>query len=306
MPQEAFGTDSTAVSLGEEIFRRGSVTLMWQDAHALALRVGDNPEQAVTLHADGSVECTCGGTGEARCAHIVAATMKAVEDGSLRLLHQERELTLGQDMLLALSRAMPGGESVRLAAVLRVLDNGRISVGLQIGQERLYAVRSIPELLTCYQRGQNMELSARFTYRPAMMRFSKDDEALLAMLMSHIPLRMEEGEAPPVPEEDEDEVAAVRPGSEGRFMLLTGAFLQSVLRFFETRPFLLMADGERQPQASIRTLELPLCFAVSLESGGITVEVTGAENMRPLTPDARYVLHQGRIVRLHGAQARVC
>ena len=47
------------------------------------------------------------------------------------------------------------------------------------------------DLLACYTRGQPMELSSKFTYRPAVMRFSKDDEALLARLMSHIPVKPE-------------------------------------------------------------------------------------------------------------------
>ena len=112
-----------------------------------------------------------------------------------------------------------------------------------------------------------------------------------------------DAEARDLPPED---AAVARPGSEGRFALLSGAFLQSVLRFFETRPFLLMTDEVRQPQSNIRTVELPLCFSVSMEGGAISVRADGAEGMRPITPDARYVLSDGRIARLHSAQARVC
>jgi hypothetical protein len=206
-------------------------------------------------------------------------------------------------MMLALSRAMPGAESVRITVALRLFSDGRVGLGLQIGQERLYAVRSIPELLTCYARGLPLEFSARFTYRPSAMRFAKDDEALLAMLMSHVPLREENEEAAA----DEAEApGASRPGNEGRFTLLTGAFLQSVLRFLENRPFLLLADGARAQQTNVRTVELPLCFAVSLEGGSIFVTAAGAEDMRLVSPDARYVLSDGRVVRLHSAQARVC
>ncbi|HNW87702.1 MAG TPA: DEAD/DEAH box helicase [Candidatus Limiplasma sp.] len=305
MPQETDHSLTAPETEGEDIFRRGSVSLLTQDAQALTLRVGTTPEQLVMLRADGTAECTCGGKGDHGCAHIVAAILRVTETGALRLLRQERELSLGQEMLLALSRAMPGGESVRVTAILRLFEDGRTGIGLQMGQERLYAVRSIPELLTCYARGLTLELSAKFTYRPMQMRFSKDDEALLAMLMSHIPLRGEEDAdaRDAIPGEDETQT---RPTSEGRFTLLTGAFLQSVLRFFETRPFMLMADPLRQSQANIRTVELPLCFSVNLESGSVFVTADGAEGMRLITPDARYVFYDGRIVRLHSAQARVC
>ncbi len=305
MPQEANQEPSTPLSLGEEIFRRGSVSMLTQDARTLCLRVGTTPEHTVTLHADGAAQCTCGGQGDEGCGHIVAALLRAQEDGSLRLLRQERELGLGREMLLALSRAMPGGESVRVLPVLRLLPDGRVGFGLQVGQERLYAVRNIPELLGCYLRGQALTLSPRFTYRPTAMRFAKEDEALLAMLQSHIPPRAAEDPAQELPPPDAEEDVP-RPGSEGRYVLLAGAFLQSVLRFFETRPFLLVADGVRQSQASIRTVELPLCFAVSLPAGAVQVRVEGAEGVRIITPDGRYVLHDGRVARLHSAQARVC
>ncbi len=302
MPQEASEHPATPAQEGEDIYRRGSVTLVRQDEGALVLRVGGNPAQTVTLHADGRAECTCGATGDGACAHIVAATLRAGTDGTLRGLRQEREQALGREMMLALSRAMPGAESVRITVALRLFSDGRVGLGLQIGQERLYAVRNIAELLTCYARGLPMEFSARFTYRPSAMRFAKDDEALLAMLMSHVPLREENEETA-----DEAEAqSAARPGNEGRFTLLSGAFLQSVLRFLENRPFLLLADGARAQQANVRTVELPLCFAVSLEGGLIFVTAAGAEDMRLVSPDARYVLSGGRVVRLHSAQARVC
>ena len=292
MPQESNRQPVIDAALeGEAVFRRGSVRLVTQSADELVFHVGTTPAQTVTFDAS-AVRCTC---GENACAHIVAATMQAEQDGSLRLLRQERELLLGQEMLSALSRAMPGGENVRLSTILRVFDDGRVGLGLSLGQERLYAVKSIAELLTCYAYGHPMELSPKFTYRPSLMRFSKNDEALLAMLMSHIPLKTE-------PEDD----AAQRVPSEGRFALLTGAFLQSVMRFFETRAFVLVAGEQKQPQSGIHTVELALCFEVELESGSLAVSVSGAEGMRALTPDSRYLLYDGPIVRLHGAQARVC
>ncbi len=303
MSQDGQKSAAALRAAGEEIFRRGSVSLHAQDARALTLHVGGAAEHTVVLHADGAAECTCGGRGDAGCEHIVAATLKAGEDGSLRLLRQEKELQLGQDMLLALSRAMPGGESVRVAATLRLFADGRVGLGVQMGQERLYAVRSIPELLGCYLRGTPLILSERLTWRPAATRFSKDDEGLLLLLLSHIPPREADAEpdTEPAPED-----GAARPTSEGRFVLLTGAFLQSVLRFFETRPFLLMAEGAHKPQANIRTVELPLCFSVSVMGGAVLARADGAEDMRLVTPDGRYVFTEGRIVRLHGAQARVC
>ncbi len=279
---------------GEKVFRRGSVRSLGQEDGALQLLVGTTPEQQVTLHANGAASCTCGGTEDTVCLHIVAAQCKTEEDGSLQKLRQEQKFELGQEMLKALNRAMPDGESVRLMAVIRLFRDGRTGLGLQVGQERMYALKSIPEFLNCYNQGIPLELSAKFTYRPSQMRFSKEDEAVLLMLQSHMP--------PKTGEED----TAVRPPSEGRFVILSGAFLQSVMRFFERHTFYLMLDGERRLQSSIRTAEIPLCFTVAMDGETLSVRAQGAEDIRIITPDGRYVLDDGQIKRLHSAQARVC
>ncbi|MFH1879604.1 MAG: SNF2-related protein, partial [Bacillota bacterium] len=123
----------------------------------------------------------------------------------------------------------------------------------------------------------------------------KEEEAVLLMLQSHMP-----------PKTAEEEDAASRPVSDGRFVILTGAFLQSVMRFFERHSFYLMLDGERRLQSHIRTVEIPLCFSVSMDGGILSVCAQGAESTRILTPDGRYVFADGLIKRLHSAQARVC
>ena len=246
------------------------------------------------MHCNGTASCTCGGTGENGCKHIVAAYCQTEEDGSLVKIQQQQKLALGHDMLKALNRAMPDGESVRLMAVIRLFRDGRTGLGLQVGQERMYAVKSVYDFLNCYHQDIPLELSPKFTYRPAQMRFSKEEEAVLLLLQSHIP---------PKPEEDE---LVLRPATEGRFVLLSGAFLQSVMRFLERHPFYLMLDGERRLQSHIRTAELPLCFAVQMDSGMLTVSAKGAEELRIITQDGRYVFSDGLIKRLHSAQARVC
>jgi len=282
------------VTEGEKIFRRGSVRTLSRTDDALILLVGTTPEAQVTLHANGSASCTCGATEDSGCVHIVAARCKTAEDGSLQNLKQKQELRLGQEMLMALSRAMPDGESVRLMAVIRLFTDGRTGLGLQLGQERLYAVKNIYELISCYNQNIPLELSKKFTYRPAQMRFSKEEEAVLALLQSHMPIKTEETET------------AARPSGEGRFVILTNAFLQSVMRFFERHPFYLMIDGERRLQPKIRTVEIPLNFSLGMDAGVLTVQAQGAQGVRLVTPDGRYVFYDGLIRRLHSAQARIC
>ena len=296
-------TDTESYRQGMELFRRGNVQPGISGTDALCYDVGP-AAQRVSLLASGEARCTCGAR-EQPCAHIVAATLAAQADGRLRRFCQESELRLGEKMLGVLGRAMPGGESVRLTPALRLYEDGRAALGLSVGQERLYAVRNVADLLTCFALGAPLALSGKFTYRPSVMRFSREDERLLTLLMNHIPLRAEtlrqweEGGAP----------AGERPQgpqSDGRFVIMTGALLHGVLRYFETHPFVLLRGEEKSAQSGIRTMELPLCFSVALTPTDLTVQAEGVESLRLVSPDARYVLWEGRVAHLHSAQARVC
>ncbi len=301
---ENMRVDSESYRLGEELFRRGSVHPAQEREDTLCYDVGSTPPQRVSLFASGAAQCTCGQEQEP-CCHVAAAVLAARGDGRLRRFRQESEMRLGEKMLGVLSRAMPGGETVRLAPVLRLYGDGRAALGLNVGQERLYAVRSVADLLTCFALGAPLKMSGKFTYRPDVMRFSREDERLLTLLMNHIPLRAEtlrqweEGGAPA-------EGRLQGPPTDGRFVLMTGALLHGVLRYFENHSFWLLINEEKIMHGDIRTVELPLCFAIALTPTELTVRAEGVESLRLVSPDARYVLWEGRVTHLHSAQARVC
>lgn len=302
-----FPTDTESFQQGEQLFRRGSVSVVPSlgRERALCYGVGSTPAHTVTLFANGTFACTCGAS-DGLCTHAVAAVLKAREDGRLVHMQQENELALGEQMLLALGRAMPGGETIRLQATLRLYGDGRVGLGLSAGQERLYAVRSIADLLTCYALGANLPLSEKFVYRPGVMRFSREDERLLTLLMNHIPLRartLRDWEDGITIDYDERERG---PACDGRFVLMSGALLHSALRYFETHSFVLLCEDQKQLQSGVRTMELPLCFSVALSPTELSVSAEGAESLRLITPDGRYVLYEGKVVHLHSAQARVC
>ena len=115
---------------GETLFRRGSVSFSHLRSDALCYAVGTLPEQLVSFYRTGLVSCTCGADDEP-CAHIAAAFLLAEGDGQLKRFRQQSETELGQSMLSVLGRAMPNGDSVRLAAMLRLYPDGRAGLGFR-------------------------------------------------------------------------------------------------------------------------------------------------------------------------------
>ena len=301
---ESIGVDTAAFQNGEKLYRRGLVSQPMEVENGLRYEVGGTDVQSVTFTRLGEALCTCG-EAEQPCQHVTAALLRAESDGTLKRFQQENELALGQRMLSALNRAMPGGETVRLLAVLRLYEDGRIGLGLSAGQERLYAVKNIADLLACFVSGTELTLSPKFTYRPDSMRFSREDERFLTALMSYIPLK-NESEPALLPEGAAESDAASVLQCDGRFVLLTGPFLQSVMRYLENYPFQLQFGEQKQMHSGIRKKELPLCFAVSLTPTELRVSTEGTEQLRMITPDARYVLLGNTVTHLYSSQARVC
>ena len=301
---ESIGVDTAAFQNGEKLYRRGLVSQPIEVENGLRYEVGGSDVQSVTFTRRGEALCTCG-EAEQPCQHVTAALLRAESDGTLKRFQQENELALGQRMLSALNRAMPGGETVRLLAVLRLYEDGRIGLGLSAGQERLYAVKNIADLLACFVSGTELTLSPKFTYRPDSMRFSREDERFLTALMSYIPLK-NESEPAVLPEGAAESDAASVLQCDGRFVLLTGPFLQSVMRYLENYPFQLQFGEQKQMHSGIRKKELPLCFAVNLTPTELLVSTEGTEQLRMITPDARYVLLGNTVTHLYSSQARVC
>jgi len=275
---------------GESVFRRGSCAFIARDEDALRLRIDASSVHVVTLTAAQEPRCTCG-QADSPCVHVVAALFAAQEDGGLRRLVQCHERVLGKRMLTALNYLQPGGENVRIQVQLRLFMDGRVGLGLSIGQDRLYAIQSILELLASYTQGISLTLSPRFIYQPTQTRFSKEDERLLAVLTNYLCVPKADGEEPFF-----EELTVVQ--SDGRYIILSGSFLYSILNCLETRPFLLVSGTDRHYLSCIRAAEQPLCFKVSLHSDDLCVAVEGMEDLRPITYDGRYVLAGGRVVRL--------
>lgn len=301
------GAQSGIDTLGSVLFKRGKVSFQGIIGNELIYMVRDGDEQRVRFFSNKSADCTCG-AGEL-CPHISAAWLKAGVNGQYASFMKESALRLGEKMKHELTLTAPGGEGIRLAIGIRLMEDGRLALGLSIGQDRMYAVKNIQDFMTCYVVGIPLTLSDKFTYDPSIMRFPREDERFISMLFHHVALKesLVQENKKSVSDYFTLEASGIPDVSyEGRYMILSGPLMYSTLRYLENHEFILIVDGEKSRHASIRTVELPLCFMVSTTATELQISCDGAEYLRMLTPDGRYVLWRGQPVHLHGKQARVC
>ncbi len=280
---------------GLSLYRKGRVSFLSINGLSLRYHCNDDQTQDVTLYPSGKTVCSC---QKNLCAHGVATRLQAEADGLWQQLTLKAQQELGEEMMALLARAMPTTETIRLHISLRLYDANRVGLGLSIGQERLYAVKSIPDFLRAHLQSEPFLLSPKCTYDPSTMHFVREDERLLTLLITHMNLNIQKD--PPF-----EESIAPSFQTEGRFVLLSGAFLQSVMRYLESHPFYLITPEDKQPQNGIKTVKLPLSFGVSHSQSALVIHAQGMESILPITADARYVVHEGKAVHLSSVQARI-
>ena len=279
--------------LGRFWVRTGAVSLQAESGAKMTCTVQDATPQTVVIRRGNDISCSC---GQGRCAHMAAAILQAQAEGKLASTEEKTSVELGRTILAAASGQLRSMETVRTGAALRFGRNGTLSLALNFGVEKLYAVRSIPKFLTAYRAGENYAVSDKFTFEPSHMSFGKNDRQLIALLMQGLPLRSD----------DSSGVVEFMGTSEGRFLQLDGLMLGMLLQDFENRPFAFQTEKGRQTQQGIRQVELPLYFDITSETTELKISVRGFDGILPVTEDFRYAVYEQQLVRLSAVQAEVC
>lgn len=174
--------------MGEEEFdagrglqRRGAVREITRSVDALTYSVGAS-HSTVRLFADGHVECAC--DRSPLCRHTVAALMEASASGAMRSLKEMRARRRAGSLLDAMEGALPESTIMKLEPELR-MNGTSMRIGLRIGTDRLYVIRSIPEFIDAIDKKEPLSFGKGFTFFPAWMRFEAPARELIDVLRMH-------------------------------------------------------------------------------------------------------------------------
>lgn len=282
---------------GESMYQRGGVRVLESSATALRYVVAGSPRQEVIFSPDGPARCGCETyqkTGA--CRHVVAATLMAQETGALEELLRRKAAAAGPKLLSAMERALPEDGTLHMEITLMYeseesREQPRLRIGLRVGEDRLYVVRSIPQFIETMETRETLSFGKGFTFQPEWMHFTPAENRVLDILKALCLAQKESG-------------TSLR-GADLRVMLLPEPFAAAVLEELKNLPFRMAVDGKAYHIKRVRDARLPLFYRITGSLRGLTVTARFPKDFIPLTSSCAYGILSGAVVAVDPSQQSV-
>ena len=282
---------------GELLVERGGVRMSEQSAEQIRYAVAGDIRRDITFSALTPAHCTCETYMEkGACRHLVAATLVAKESGALDELFRRKAVTAAPLLMNAMESALPEDGTLRLEITLffdtpKPKQRPQVKIGLRVGEERLYVVRSIPQMIEAVNEGTPMEFGKGFAFHPEWMHFAPAEKRVLDILRSLCLAQQEGG-------------VALR-GVDARIMTLPEPFAEAVLRELTALPFRMAVNGKAFAVKCVRPVRLPLHFKVTSSMRGMTVTGHFPRDFQPLTSSCAYAVMAGKVIQVEESQRSV-
>ena len=282
---------------GSDLVKRGGARLTGQSAGSIRVTVAGQMRRDITLTAEGEAQCGCEVFQQrGACRHLVAATLLARESGALEDLLHHRAAMAAPRLMNAMESALPEDGTLRMEISLyyesaRPGRKATVRIGLRIGEERLYVVRSIPQLIAAVDSGEAVEFGKGFVFHPEWMHFGPREQKVLGVLRSLCEAQAACG-------------SGLR-GAELRLMALPDAFAEAVLDALTELPFRMVVEDRPLTVKRVRQARLPLHFRISGAMRGVMVTAHFPKDFQPLTASCAYAVASGQVIRVEEAQRSV-
>ena len=285
---------------GERLFRAGRVKIVEQSAKVLRCQVVEAGRYEVVISADAaSHKCGCPICQEnGACRHIVAALMACQDAGAMDEMIRRRAASAAPKLMAAMERTLPEEGTIRMSVRLIVEPTAgedaqpcKLKLVLLIGEERLYVVKSIPQMLEALENGTPIEYGKGFTFHPEWMRFGPTENRILGILRAMCLAQKEGG-------------VALR-GAEQREMALPAPYAEAILQELRKLPFSIKDGDATHSVKRVIQSRIPLHFRVSSDLRGLSVVGRFPKEFRPLTASCSFALVGDKVVYVEEAQRNV-
>ena len=287
----------TETRYGERLYHSGAVHIVEKSAKRLSCKVADGEMYDVVFTDDGESRCSCPIYEEAgACRHVVAAMLKCQDEGAMGDMVRRKAEAAGPKLMAAMDRALPEEGTIHMEVRLtlepvRDQITPRIRICLLIGEDRLYVVKSIPQMIDAIDTQTPVEYGKGFVFHPEWMRFGTVQERILKILRALCLAQKEAG--------------ALLRGAEQRDLALPEPFAEEILRELMNTPFRLKVGEKTVAVKPVRARKIPLQFRVSSDLHGLTVVAMFPKEFRPLLPSCSFALVGENVVAVEEQQRGV-
>lgn len=228
------------------------------------------------------------------CKHIAAVLMAIASFKPLGSWSTEERIV--EEMLNAFAGQAAGDsyKEVCLEVTVRLhiprfnYEGTKGAVSLKVGEEKPYVVKDINQFISAVRRREPLYFGRRFTYNPAVHRFSPADHAVL----DYFSQLQEAGEL--------NDAAYFWPPLKGREIQLGSGLLRRLLLRLKGRSFNLVLDRRELRNVTIDETEPSLQFLLQGGAEALVLSLEQEKEIIPLTGEYDFILLGEKIYHLSG------
>lgn len=272
---------------GQLLFKRGGVRLLNNDGESLRFAVSDDKRREVVIGLAQGPLCSCQTHQRLGfCRHIAAAEGYLRHSGLYDEMKKRRAAYYGPKLFDAMENALPKSGTIQMEVTLfldAAPDGGEapLRIGVRIGEDRLYVVRSIPLFLEAIKEMKPLSFGKGFSFQPEWMHFTKAEMRVLDILRGLCLAREDAG--------------GTRHGAQARTLNLPDVFKRQVLKVLQDMRFRIAVDGALYTVDKITPIDLPIHYTVIGSQRGLTLKAEFPEDVTPVLADCSYVFFQSKL-----------
>lgn len=289
------------VQEGTALFQSGKVSELTSSSNQVIYLVNDRQPCRVLFSAEGRAGCSCPQCfRERKCPHLIAAGLAAQQSGVLDRLQHTAAAMVAPSLLATMDSALPQEGGVRMEITLRVSRSsyGSLShsIGLRIGEDRLYVVKSIPQLLIDIDHRSSIAFGKGFTFQPEWMRFDQVGNQVLDLLRTLCSAY----------EARNALLSYSLSATSQRMLPLPEPFVEQLLHLLQVGSFKLEIDGRKTLSIShVSQGRVQLGFRVTGDLRGVTITGSMPKELFPLTSTCSYVTLGDNVLEVPPEQRQV-
>jgi len=284
-------TEDPEYQAGRDLEESGAVKTAEQNRDLVRYTVAGQPARTVSMTDRLQLHCDCEMFAQNDyCRHTIAAALAAERDNVPENMLKSHAPMRAEELTDLILKRMPKEANIHLEVTLALPRKAgqELRIGLRVGERKLYVVRDIPSLLRAIEAGETLPFGREFTYQPEWMRFSRDDEQVLALLKKLVDARGRGEET---------------SGGANRLMKLPEMFARELLDTIRETPLRIMDwMGSITRCKPSRTGMIPLQFSVNLIPRALTVNGRMPADFTPVTGDCSWALTGGSLIRVDEEQ----